>query len=168
MPHRTPIAPFRHVITTIVLQCALLGSSLTCFGLPAKPGDLDEDGVSTILDVAKFAAQFRGTYPLSAQVALFADMNQDGVPNEADQEALASEILQLSTPRDLPLTTIREWSPARGEANVAVTRETILHFAHPLSPFTSIDTTRFHAGFPIIAGDTSTQALPTTMSLSLK
>jgi len=115
--------------------------------LPLKLGDLDEDGVPTILDVAKLAAHFRGTHPLTPQVALFADMNQDGALNEADQEALASDILQLTTARDLPLTSIRETSPSRGEADVAVTRETILHFAHPLSPFTAIDTTRFRAEF---------------------
>lgn len=79
--------------------------SLTATAMPLKLGDLDEDGVPTILDVAKLAAHFRGTHPLTPQVALFADMNQDGALNEADQEALASEILQLSTPRNLPLTT---------------------------------------------------------------
>ena len=144
-PH-LPASLSRPLFRRILCFLALL-LALPCAALPAKLGDLDEDGVPTILDVAKLAAHFRGTHPLSAQVALFADMNQDGALNEADQEALAGEILQLSTPRDLPLTTIRESSPARGEANVAVTRETILQFAHPLSPFTSIDTTRFHADF---------------------
>ncbi len=145
---RLGVAAYRRHLNRVAqaLACLMLWV-LPAAGLPLKLGDLDEDGVPTILDVAKLAAHFRGTHPLTPQVALFADMNQDGALNEADQEALASEILQLSTPRDLPLTTIRETSPARGEADVAVTRETILHFAHPLSPFTSIDTTRFHADF---------------------
>jgi hypothetical protein len=96
---RTPSSrsPLTALLLAVLVHALLL--SPVC-ALPAKLGDLDEDGVPTILDVARLAAHFRGTHLLSPEVALFADMNQDGALNEADQEALASDILGLTAPRD--------------------------------------------------------------------
>ena len=114
---------------------------------PTKLGDLDSDGVFTVLDLAKLVGHSSGAAPLIETLTPFADLNQDSFINDADQTELVNLILGTSTPQDLPLDMIREVSPATGETNVAVTRETVLHFAIPLALNAAIDTTKLYAEF---------------------
>ena len=117
------------------------------WALPQKLGDLDEDGLTTVLDLARLNAHISSTSPLSASLALFADLNKDGFINDADRDELLKEILQTRTPQDLPLASVRFASPFAGEANVALTRETVLQFTIPLSLGATLDTTQFWAEF---------------------
>ncbi len=117
-------------------------------------GDLDDDGVVTVRDLALLNDHISGTPsllaspgPFDASHALLADMNKDGAINSADRDELIKEILQSRTPESLPLGTVRFTSPASGEGDVALTRETILHFTVPLSLTATLDTTQFYAEF---------------------
>lgn len=114
---------------------------------PTKLGDLDDDGVFTANDLAKLVGHSAGTLPLPAILEPFADLTQDGFINDADQLALVSLILESSTPQNLPLASVREVSPATGEGDVAVTRETVVHFSMPLALNAALDTTQFYAQF---------------------
>ncbi len=111
------------------------------------PGDLDGDGEFTVLDLAKLAGHIQGTQPLAASAALLADINGDGAINGDDQQALLQLVVQSRTPEALPATTVRFTSPAHGEGEVAVTRETVVHFTVPLALTATLDTTKFHADF---------------------
>ncbi|MEQ1750383.1 MAG: Ig-like domain-containing protein, partial [Prosthecobacter sp.] len=114
---------------------------------PTKLGDLDDDGVFTANDLAKLVGHSAGTLPLPANLEPFADLTQDGFVNDADHAALVSLILESSTPQNLPLASVREVSPATGEGDVAVTRETVVHFSMPLALSAALDTTQFYAQF---------------------
>src|SRR5712692_7130020 len=143
-------APMRsRIINTlwwlIILRGLFLTSTLCAF--PQKLGDLDGDGQATVLDLVRMVNQINGTAPLGAQLALFADMNQDGLVNEADVNLLTSVILGVAPLLDFPLTRVRQTSPMDGEIDVSVTRETIFHFTQPLSSNTLITTADLHANF---------------------
>jgi len=114
---------------------------------PTRLGDMNGDGISDVRDLMIIQSHANGTRPLSEQDAPFADLNGDGAVNGSDVEELINEILGTRTPEELPLTTIRQSSPLSGETDVAVTRETILHFSIPLNPATTLDTSRFFAEF---------------------
>jgi hypothetical protein len=122
-------------------------TGLAAHATPTQLGDLDDDGVFTANDLAKLVAHSTGAAPLPALLQPFADLTQDSVINDADHAALVSLILESSTPQNLPPTTVREASPATGEGDVAVTRETVLHFTMPLALNTALDTTQFYAEF---------------------
>jgi hypothetical protein len=124
-----------------------MASASRSLALPQKLGDLDEDGLPTVLDLARLIAFTQGTAAMSEPMAVFADLNKDGFVNDADQQELIREILQTRTPEALPLATVRFSSPAAGEGDVAVTRETILHFTIPLSLGATLDTTQLFAEF---------------------
>ena len=115
--------------------------------LPVTVGDLDEDGVATVLDLAQLNSHLNGTRSLAPVIAAFADLNQDGIVNDQDRQELINEILQSRTPRTLPAAGIRFTSPSQSEGDVAVTRETIVHFTLPLALSTTLDTTQFFAEF---------------------
>ena len=125
----------------------LAWAGATFAATPAILGDLDGDGVLTANDLAMLVGHSSGTAPLSATLLPFADINQDGFVNDADHTALINLILQTGIPKILPLGTIRDVSPANGEADVAVTRETVLRFSLPLALDTALDTTNFYAEF---------------------
>jgi hypothetical protein len=114
---------------------------------PTQLGDLDDDGVFTANDLAMLVGHSSGTTPLLSNLQPFADLTLDGFINDADQAALVSLILETTTPQNLPLASIREVSPASGEGDVAVTRETVLHFSMPLALNASIDTSKLFAEF---------------------
>ncbi|QTN31258.1 alpha/beta hydrolase [Akkermansiaceae bacterium] len=114
--------------------------------LPAL-GDIDNDGVATVRDIAIIAGHFNGTAALTDVQKQIADVNKDGAVNSSDMDELVKEILGTRTPETLPLSTVRFTSPSSGEANVAVTRETVVHFTVPLSPTATLDTTKFQAEF---------------------
>jgi hypothetical protein len=110
-------------------------------------GDLDNDGAATVRDIAIIAGHFSGAATLTETQRQYADVNKDGAINDADMDELVKEILGTRDPEVLPLATIRTTSPANGESDVAVTRETIVHFTVPLSPSATLDTTKFKAEF---------------------
>jgi hypothetical protein len=108
--------------------CLLLSFLSSARALPLKLGDLDEDAVFTANDLARLVGHSAGTAPLAANLVPFADLTQDGVVNDEDQAELVKLILETSTPQNLPLASVREVSPDKGEGDVAVTRETVVHF----------------------------------------
>ncbi|MGB6223695.1 Ig-like domain-containing protein [Haloferula sp.] len=110
-------------------------------------GDLDGDGVVTVRDIAIIAAHFNETSPLQETSKPLADVNQDGAVNDADMDELVKEILGTREPETLPLSTVRFSSPAAGEGNVAVTRETVVYFTIPLAPSATLSTNSFFAEF---------------------
>lgn len=110
-------------------------------------GDLDGDGVATVRDIAVIAGHFSGTTHLSEMQRQYADVNKDGAINDSDMDEMVKEILGTRQPETLPLSSIRSSSPASGEGDVAVTRETIVHFTVPLSLSAALDTTKFKAEF---------------------
>src|SRR5690606_11524884 len=99
------------------------------------------------MDLAMLIGHSSGLRPLGETDAVWADLNHDGFVNAADQDELVKEILQTRTPEALPLATVRRISPANGESNVAVTRETVLDFTIPLSLGAVVDTSKLWAEF---------------------
>ena len=83
------------------------------------------------------------------------DLDQDKLKNIRAKKTyikhitdeMVKEILQSRTPEQLPLGTVRFSSPASGEGDVSVNRETIVHFTVPFSLGATLDTTKFHADF---------------------
>jgi hypothetical protein len=110
-------------------------------------GDVDDDGIVTVRDIALVVEHVKGTAPLDAQHAVLADVTKDSAVNQADVDELIKEVLETRTPENLPLSTVRFTSPAAGEGDVSVNRETIVHFTVPLAINASLDTTQFYAEF---------------------
>ncbi|MES2736198.1 MAG: Ig-like domain-containing protein [Verrucomicrobiota bacterium] len=110
-------------------------------------GDLDKDGVFTAHDLARLVGHTAGTSLLAETLLPFADLNQDGVINDADHAELVKLILETSSPQALPLAHVRSASPHSGAGGVAVTRETILNFSMPLALNAVLDTNQFYAEF---------------------
>src|SRR5438093_2429213 len=65
-------------------------------GFPLKLGDLDGDGRATVLDLVRMANHLNGAVPLSSDLLLFADVNQDGSVDNSDLTAIANAILGLT------------------------------------------------------------------------
>ncbi len=126
-----------------VLSCSLIQAQAESDSL----GDLDKDGVFTAHDLARLVGHTAGTSLLAETLLPFADLNQDGVINDADHAELVKLILETSTPQSLPLAHVRSASPHNGAGGVAVTRETILYFSMPLALNAVLDTTQFYAEF---------------------
>jgi len=61
--------------------------------VPTLHGDLDGDGVPTVLDLTLLIGYLRDTNSLLPQIAVFADVNRDGLRNTNDVTALANAIL---------------------------------------------------------------------------
>jgi formylglycine-generating enzyme required for sulfatase activity len=110
-------------------------------------GDIDGDGVVTVLDIVNLNKHASRQGTLEEGKKIYADLNQDGVINDADREMIIKGILETETPENLPLAKVREVSPTSGESNVAVTRETILYLTMPLSANATINTTNLYAKF---------------------
>ncbi len=137
-----------NVLVTWSLFLGVLGIfAQSAFGQPAQLGDLDDDGIFTANDLAKLVGHSSGMVPLSENLQPFADVTKDGFVNDADHTALVNLILETATPQMLPLAGIRGVNPAGGEADVAVTRETVLHFTMPLALNAAIDTSKLYAEF---------------------
>jgi len=63
------------------------------WALPQKRGDLDGDGLPTVLDVARIINHVTGAVPLLPELAPFADVNEDGRVNDADAALVVEAIL---------------------------------------------------------------------------
>ena len=137
----------------IITMCAFLligfGILPCSFAAESSLGDIDGDGVVSVLDIVRLnnhAAKKAGL-ALAEDKKILADVDQDGVINDADRELLVQEILGTRDPASLPMAKVRETSPTSGESDVAVTRETILYFTIPLHESTTIDSTKLYAKF---------------------
>ncbi len=119
----------------------------TLCALPQKLGDLDGDGQPTVLDLVILLNHINATPRLSNEMAVFADLNQDGVVNNLDVDMLVDAILWIRPLPDFPLTRILESSPANGDSGVGVMRETIIYFTQPLSASTLITPQNLYAQF---------------------
>ena len=131
------------------LICLLTGLAfLPCSFAAERPlGDIDGDGVVSVLDIVNLNTHASKQGTLEEGKKIYADLNQDGVINDADREMMVKGILETETPENLPLAKVREASPTSGESNVAVTRETILYLTMPLSSNATIDTSKLYAKF---------------------
>lgn len=137
-----------------VLRALALGAALAMAGMASPTqaahgllGDLDGDDVFTANDLAKLVGHSSGTAPLPANVQPYADLNKDGFINAADHAELVNLILETTQPEALPPATVAFVTPKNGEGDVAVTRETVVHFTMPLALGAALDTTQFHAKF---------------------
>jgi hypothetical protein len=122
-------------------------STLVLRALPQKLGDLDSDGTATVLDLVAVLNHVNGIQRLPNDLAVFADVNQDGSVNQVDVDLIAQAILGFSTLPEIPLTAILESSPAHGDSGVAITRETGFRFTQPLAPSTLLTTSNLFAEF---------------------
>ena len=66
---------------------------LDASALPAKLGDLDEDGVATIHDVVAILNHIHGRTPLAPERVSFADLNRDGLVNVSDANQVADAVV---------------------------------------------------------------------------
>ncbi|MBL9181072.1 MAG: Ig-like domain-containing protein [Verrucomicrobiaceae bacterium] len=135
---------FRHFL---ILALSLWASSLHAQSPNIHLGDVDDDGVITVRDIALIVEHVKGTVPLDEHHAVLADVTKDGAVNQADVDELIKEVLETRTPENLPLSTVRFTSPASGEGDVSVNRETVVHFTVPLAINATLDTTKFYAEF---------------------
>ena len=87
----------------------------------------------TVLDLVRLLRHLDAKEVLSTNLGYFADLNEDGFVTSADADLLANAVLDLVPLPEFPLTRVRETSPQDGESDVAITRETILRFTHPLA-----------------------------------
>ncbi len=131
----------------LIVAFGLLFLATPLCALPQKLGDLDEDGVPTVLDLVTVINHANGMVPLQSDLAIFADVNQDGRVNQVDVDLIADAILGLATLPELPLSSIRESSPAHGETGVAITRETVFRLTQPLAAQTLLTTSNLYAEF---------------------
>ena len=65
--------------------------------IPRSMGDLDGDGQPTVLDLVLLIGYLRDTNSLPPEVAVFADVNGDGLINSNDIPALANAIMGRTT-----------------------------------------------------------------------
>ncbi len=128
-----------------------------------KLGDLDGDDKITVLDLVRLNNHLNhaqlATPLLSTGLLPFADLDQDSFIARADADALVNVILGRAPVSELPLTRIRETSPANGEGSVAVTRETVFRFNYPLATNTFLGTNHVYATF-------GGQRIPSRLDLS--
>ncbi|MCX6973026.1 MAG: SUMF1/EgtB/PvdO family nonheme iron enzyme [Verrucomicrobia bacterium] len=131
-------------ITILLLSCNFIQSVAAN---ERTLGDIDGDRVVTVLDIVNLNKHASKQGTLDEGEKIYADLNQDGVINDADREMMVKGILETETPENLPLAKVREASPTSGESNVAVTRETILYLTMPLSANATINTSNLYAKF---------------------
>jgi hypothetical protein len=115
--------------------------------LPEFLGDLDEDGQVTVLDLVRLINHLNQSPAISEPLLFFGDANQDGSVNALDVEALVDIILGRRPLAPFSFNTVRETSPAFGEADVSVNRETIFRFTQPLSTNTVLTSSNLFASF---------------------
>ena len=127
-----------------LLLCAAAGG-VWAQNTPFQLGDLDGDGKVTVLDLVRLLRHLAGKEALATNVFYYADLNNDGLVNEADADLLSSAVLDLVQLPPLALTRVRETSPTDQESDVALTRETIIRFTRPLADNTVVRTNTLYA-----------------------
>ncbi len=133
------------------IVCAMaFGLLLFVSAVPALSqhlGDLDHDGLATVLDLVRLQNHLRHVSALNEADVFLADVDEDGFVNETDVTALGNVILGLVPLKGFPLAKIREASPADGEGGVSVNRETIFRLTLPLSSNAVVNTSNLFATF---------------------
>jgi len=112
--------------------------------LPQKIGDLNEDGIINVLDLVALINYVNGDPSFLPQVPVatvkereeFLDVTRDGSVTQADVDALADVILEISPLPDFPPTRLTEASPTHGEESVSPARTVILRFSRRINPAT--------------------------------
>jgi YD repeat-containing protein len=99
--------------------------------LESSPLDLDQDGMDDFWELGRPGS-------LDALNSADAALDPDGNGR--------SHLFEYQQAR-LPLTTVRETSPADGETGVSPTRETVLRFSRPLAPSASLTPDSLFAEF---------------------
>jgi hypothetical protein len=130
-----------------LIIAALLVCATALHAVPLKLGDIDADGKATVLDLAAVINHLNNSPRLPAELAVFADVNQDGLVNQTDVDLIADAIVGLSALPEVPLAAILESSPAQGDTGVAITRETVFRFTQPLAANTLLTTSNLYAEF---------------------
>ncbi len=154
VPRRTSTLPTLSRSWLLVLLLSL-GVRSALPAIPTLLGDLNNDGQVNVLDVVilnnhinRTANSASNTNVLPSSIfPYFADVNQDGLVTDADLGYLADIVLGINPLQPIPLTRIRESSPAAGETGVSVTRETVFRFNYPLATNTFLDTRHVYATF---------------------
>ncbi len=133
------------------IALVLSGAFFGCIGLqsqvPQFLGDLDSDSVTTIKDLVILSNHLSNAAPLPAGVALFGDLDQNGVLDADDLSMMLDVVMGRTPPPRTPFAFITESSPQNGESGVALTRETIVRFSLPLSESSVIDASVIEARF---------------------
>ena len=66
-------------------------------------GDVDDDGVITVRDIALVVEHVKGSTPLDVHHAVLADVTKDGAVNQADVDELIKEVLETPQPGKSPV-----------------------------------------------------------------
>ncbi len=111
------------------------------------PGDLNDDFDTTVADIAILVSHIQGTQFLEAEAIPYVDFDQNGILNSVDVEVLVQLVMDSQGPQVIPMATIKETLPQRGESSVGVKRETILYFTLPLAEDAVISNDNFFALF---------------------
>ncbi|HKQ39599.1 MAG TPA: Ig-like domain-containing protein, partial [Verrucomicrobiae bacterium] len=133
---------FKAIVIAGVLCCAV-----SVGAVPLKLGDVDADGNATVLDLVAVINHLNNNPRLPNDLAVFADVNQDGLVNQTDVDLIADAIVGFSTLPEVPLAAIYESSPSQGDTGVAITRETVFRFTQPLAANTLLTTSNLYAEF---------------------
>ena len=142
------LLPFHHrIVRAIVIAALGLWLVPLALALPSRKGDLDEDGAYTVRDVARLVNHLQQIEFMHPIIQPFADVNSDGLLNEADVELLVDLVLEKTTLTDVPFARPLETSPGHGEDHVALTREAVVRFSLPLAPTVTLSTDDFSASF---------------------
>ena len=83
-----------------------------------RMGDLTQDMAVTVFDLIRLQQHLDGSQPLSAQLQLLADLNQDGLVSAADLTSMEDLILEARPSTELPPPSILQTSPVSGEAEL--------------------------------------------------
>lgn len=127
---------------------AVLGLSLLAFqSAAATLGDLNGDGQVNAQDLTVLQEHLNGIAVLDLSLQSAADVNQDGLLSALDLDAIAEIILEVRPLQEIPPPGILQTSPAFGEANVSLTRETIIRLNQPLAKSTIVGTNTLYAEF---------------------
>lgn len=141
------------LLNRLVLGILVPALALSAYGqsLPSRIGDLDGDGQATVLDLVQLINYLGGNadvLPNRPGVTLkereaFADVDQNGVVDQRDEDALTDAILEIRSLPPFPPATITETSPANSEESVSPTRTVILRFSRRIDP-TTINSNNFY------------------------
>ncbi|MEM7384587.1 MAG: dockerin type I domain-containing protein [Verrucomicrobiota bacterium] len=96
-------------------------------------GDLDQDQLVTVRDLALLVGFLKEAGQLTDAQKILADADDDGSISQADVDHLVKVLLGVNEEVAVAPLRIRSASPSPGESGVSLTRETVVHFSIPLS-----------------------------------
>lgn len=80
----------------LALPIFLSGLKSELAAVPAKLGDVDEDGVASVLDIVAIINHIQGRVPFVEDRISFADLNRDGIITHADVREIVNHIIQAT------------------------------------------------------------------------